>query len=143
MKLLAALGLILWLFPCDSHAQVSDALQACDAKAGSQPEVNKCAEDEFKRADEEMNRTYENLLARAAKNPVAVKKIKAAQAAWIVFREAHLEAIFPAENKPAAYGAVQPMCASLLRAELARDRMKVLESMIKPEEGDVCGGQRY
>lgn len=143
MKLLAALGVIFWLIPCISRAQVSDALQACNAKAVSQVEVNKCTEDEFKRADEEMNRAYENLLARAAKNAVAVKKIKAAQKAWLAFREAHLDAVFPAEDKTAAYGVMQPMCGSMLRAEMARDRTKVLETMANPEEGDVCGGQRY
>lgn len=143
MKLLAALGVIFWLLPCASRAQVSDALQACNGKAVSQVEINKCADDEFKRADEEMNRAYENLLAKAARNPVAVRKIKAAQKAWLAFREAHLDAMFPAEDKAAAYGVVQPMCASMLRAELARDRTKVLETMANPEEGDVCGGQRY
>jgi uncharacterized protein YecT (DUF1311 family) len=143
MKLLAALGFFFWLFPCPSRAQVSEALQACDAKAGSQVEVNRCAEEEAKRTDDAMNRAYEGLLAKAAKNLVAVRKIKAAQKAWLAFREAHLDAVFPAEDKQAAYGTVQPMCASLLRADLARDRIKVLESMANPEEGDVCCGQRY
>ncbi|MGE5569745.1 MAG: lysozyme inhibitor LprI family protein [Rhodospirillales bacterium] len=143
MRVLIAVGFLFGLFSGVARAQASLELQACDARARSQAELNKCAEEEVMRADEAMNRAYEALLAKAAKNPVAVKKIKAAQQAWLAFREAHLEAVFPAEDKQAAYGAVQPMCASLLRAELAWERAKVLESMANPEEGDVCSGQRY
>jgi uncharacterized protein YecT (DUF1311 family) len=143
MKLIAALGFLFCLFSYPSRAQVSEELQACEAKAGSQVEMNRCADDEARRADEAMNRAYESLLAKAAKHPVAAKKIKAAQTAWLAFRDAHLDAIFPAEDKQKAYGTIQPMCASLLRADLAQERTKVLEAMANPEEGDVCCGQRY
>lgn len=89
-------------------------------------------------ADNELNATYQQLLKRAAGNPRAVGKIKAAQRAWLIFRDAQIEAFYPADDKQKEYGTVFPMRADLLLADLTRQRTKMLKEMLNSVEGDVC-----
>jgi uncharacterized protein YecT (DUF1311 family) len=106
--------------------------------------MNKCADDDAKRVEKELNRTFEDLLQRAAKIPAALAKIRAAQAAWMAYRDAHIQAMFAADNKQAVYGTVYPMCAQMLRDRLALERMKELKAMMsRPDAGSVCSGDRY
>jgi uncharacterized protein YecT (DUF1311 family) len=48
----------------------------------------------------------------------AVAKIKAAERAWITYRDAYMDATYPAKDKQAEYGPIYPMEANLLRAKL-------------------------
>jgi uncharacterized protein YecT (DUF1311 family) len=115
-----------------------DVFFECDKTAKSQADLNKCAVSDDKQADDEMNRAYQELLRRAASDEVAVKKIEASQRAWIAFREAQIDALYPAENKM-EYGSAFTMCVNLLRADLTQQRIKMLKEMLKrPVEGDVC-----
>jgi uncharacterized protein YecT (DUF1311 family) len=112
----------------------------CDKTAKTQADLTECGGSDYKRADDELNRTYQQLLKKAAGDPVAVEKIKASQRAWVAFRDAQIAALYPAEDKQREYGTVFPMCADLALADLTRERTKMLERMLKPTEGDVCGG---
>lgn len=112
----------------------------CDKTAQTQADLNECGNNDYQSADDELNRTYQQLLKKAASDPIAVRKIQAAQRTWIAFRDAQLAALFPAEDKQRDYGTVFPMCASLALADLTRERTKMLKQMLNPVEGDVCGG---
>ena len=115
-----------------------DVFAECDKTAKTQSDLNVCAIHDDASADNEMNRTYKELLKRAASDPIAVQKIEAAQRAWITFREAQIAALYPAEDKM-EYGTVFPMCVNWLRADLTHQRTKMLKDMLKkPVEGDVC-----
>jgi uncharacterized protein YecT (DUF1311 family) len=113
-------------------------LADCDKTAQTQADLNECGSDDYKTADDELNATYQRLLKRAASDPLAIQKIKAAQRAWVAYRDAQIEALYPAENKQAEYGTVFPMCANLALADLTRQRAKILKQMLNPFEGDVC-----
>jgi uncharacterized protein YecT (DUF1311 family) len=107
--------------------------KSCMAVASSQLQMNKCADEEAKRADAELDRVYQNLLAHAAKNKEAVQKIMAAQRAWIAFRDAQIESVFPAQDKQAQYGSIYPLCALEMRADLTRQRTAMLNAMLNPK----------
>jgi uncharacterized protein YecT (DUF1311 family) len=92
----------------------------------------------LKSADDELNAAYHQLLRKAAGDAVALRKIEAAQRAWIIFRDAQIAAFYPAEDKQREYGSVSPMCADLLLADLTRERTKMLKEMLDSGEGDVC-----
>jgi uncharacterized protein YecT (DUF1311 family) len=61
----------------------------CDASA-TQSDLNQCAGDDFQKADARLNRIYANLV-KQMEGP-AVQKLKAAERAWIQYRDLHCEA---------------------------------------------------
>ena len=97
--------------------------------------MNACASEEAARVDAELNTVYRNLLSKAASQPEAVAKIKASERAWITFRDAYMDAMYPAKNKQAEYGSVYPMEADLLKAKLTRQQVAALEEMLKQYSG--------
>ncbi len=112
----------------------------CQKTARTQADLTECAGNDNKSADDELNRTYQELLKKAAGDPVAVPKIRAEQRAWVAFRDAHIAALYPAEDKQQDYGTVYLMCVSLVLRDLTRERTKMLKEMLNPVEGDVCAG---
>jgi uncharacterized protein YecT (DUF1311 family) len=55
----------------------------------TQQEMNRCAQDEYRKADAELNKVYQQTMAKLS--PEHKAKLKAAQLAWIQFRDAHCE----------------------------------------------------
>jgi len=118
MRFLAAaflLALTQLLGPAENSKQYLD----CSNSAETQAAMNACANQEFARADTELNHTYRALLAKAAKQPETVAKIKSAQKSWLAFRDAYVEAMFPAAGKQTEYGSLYP-CSSLCYAPNSR-----------------------
>ena len=118
--------------PCQS--QLSAQYRACGQKAQSQAEINSCANDEDARADSELNDVYRLLLSKADKEPGATAKVRAAERVWIQYRDAYLEAMFPAEDKLAYYGSKYPSDFNIVRATLTREQTKKLRELIKQYE---------
>jgi uncharacterized protein YecT (DUF1311 family) len=105
-----------------------------------QSELSACAGKGFKDDDAELNRVYQQVLANFAKDRVFIGKLKAAQRAWITFRDAQLEALYPEADK-SAYGSAYPMCYMNEKASLTRERTKQLRAWLDDQaEGDVCVG---
>ncbi len=128
-------GLALFL----SLAGAAHADDACEAK--TQAEANACEADKYKAADAEMNRVYKAALKRLEGDKKAIDKLKAAQRAWMAFRDAELAAHFPAGASIQEYGSVVPMCMSSHLADLTRARAQQLSYWAEGvEEGDVCAG---
>jgi uncharacterized protein YecT (DUF1311 family) len=97
----------------------------------------------YKKADAEMNSIYRKILNENRKDRLFVQKMRAAQRAWLMFRDAHLESIFPATDKRTAYGSVQPMCHCMELEKITDERAKDLKQWVDGvEEGDVCAGSR-
>ena len=127
------IGTVAWvaLVPCLLFAQDSPKYRACSEKAVAQPELNACASEEAKRVDAELNRVYRELLSKNSDDPAAVEKIKKAQRAWVAFRDAYVEAMFPAEDKLAEYGSMYPMEVDLILAGLTRRQVDALKDLIR------------
>jgi uncharacterized protein YecT (DUF1311 family) len=116
-------------FAC--FARDSAEHRACSDKANTQAEMTACAGAEAKRVDAKLNSTYRALLARVASQPEAVAKIKAAERAWVAYRDAYVEASYPAKNKAIEYGSIYPLDVALLRAKLTQRQVTALEDMLQ------------
>jgi uncharacterized protein YecT (DUF1311 family) len=93
--------------------------------------MNACAGQERKRADTELNSSYRALLAKTAKQPETAAKIRTAQESWLVYRDAYLEAMFPAADKQTEYGSIYPMQLALLGAKLTRQQTAALKALFR------------
>jgi uncharacterized protein YecT (DUF1311 family) len=116
-------------FPC--LAQKSEQYRACNDKAKAQAEMTACANEEAARADAELNGVYGKLLSKAASHPEALEKIKGAEKAWIAYRDAYIDAMYPAKNKLAEYGSSYPMEVDLLRAKLTEKQIAALRDLLQ------------
>ena len=116
-------------FAC--FAQDSAEYRACSDKANTQAEMNACAGAEAKRVDAKLNSTYLALLAKAESQPDAVAKIKVAEKAWVAYRDAYIEATYPAKDKATEYGSIYPLDVALLRAKLTQRQVSALEDMLQ------------
>jgi uncharacterized protein YecT (DUF1311 family) len=118
-------------FSC--FAQDSAEYRACSDKANTQAEMTACADAEAKRVDAKLNSTYRALLAKVESQPAAVAKIKAAERAWVTYRNAYIEATYPAKDKATAteYGSMYPLDVALLRAKLTQRQVTALEDMLQ------------
>ncbi|HWQ31452.1 MAG TPA: lysozyme inhibitor LprI family protein [Blastocatellia bacterium] len=111
--------------------------------AASRPQTdlmaNACRQ--YREADAEMNRVYQQILKAYGKDTLFIGKLKLAQRAWLRFRAAHLDALYPQSDKRSAYGSFNGDCQCLARAELTLKRTDELRRWLKgTEEGDVCAG---
>ena len=107
----------------------------------SQSEMNKEANNEYKKADIELNNVYQKILTEYKFNTVFIDRLKKTQRIWMSYRDAELEMKFPAENKQTVYGSVYPMCVSFFLKELTEERIEKLNVWINGiEEGNVCSG---
>jgi uncharacterized protein YecT (DUF1311 family) len=116
-------------FAC--FAQDSAEYRSCSDKANTQAEMTACASEEAARVDTKLNTKYRSLLARVASQPEAVAKIKAAERAWVVYRDAYIEATYPAKDKAIEYGSIYPLEVNLLRAKLTQRQVAALEDTLQ------------
>ena len=116
-------------------AQDFEQLDRCLDKATTQLAIHICADAEAKRVDAELNRIYQQLLSAARDEPGAVEKIRAVERVWIAYRDAYLDAMYPAKNKLAAYGSSFTTENLLLRAKLTQQQTNALREMLKRYSG--------
>ena len=87
-----------------------------------------------------MGVTYQKIIKRFSEgpdaNPAFIEKLRKAQRAWLAFRDAHVESIFPEGENFSA----RPMCVLILRNELTQARSAQLSQwVVGIEEGDLPG----
>ena len=127
------------LLPLAARAQQPQA--DCFEKAVTQLDSNECAAKEYQEADAELNRVYKAILEKYKKDPLFLGKLRAAQRAWLAYRDAEIEAKYPHAEEPRYYGSIFPMCDALFKAELTKDRVEKLRVWLDGgEEGDACSG---
>lgn len=105
--------------------------------AQTQKDLNAAAAASYRRSDSTLNAVYAQLLVKYRSDSVALRKLRAAERAWLVFRDAQVEASYPALAKE-QYGSVYPMCVAGLLEQLTKARIEQLEAALNPHEGDVC-----
>ena len=72
----------------------------------TQTEMNMMAAKDYLKADKALNATYKSVLKKHAKDVAFIKSIKAAQKAWIVFRDAEMLAKYPHKDEAMYYGSM-------------------------------------
>ena len=118
------------------------ALTLSAAPALAEPKaMDPGSEELFELQDQTLNSNYQRILRAYADDPVFIEKLKAAQRAWLKFRDAELEALFPHADKLGNYGSVYEQArrfwAGVLTEERSRQLVRWLEGV---EEGDVFAG---
>ena len=109
--------------------------------AQTQFEMSKKFNKEFAAADAELTRIYNRILKTYKDDKEFIEKLKVAQRLWIQFRDAHMDSLFPAEDKRLEYGSSFEMCFSAFLTKLTRERTEQLKQwIIGVEEGEVCSG---
>jgi len=91
-----------------------------------------------KQAESQMEAVFQGLVKEAGNHgPLVQAKLRSAQDAWKLFRDAEIGARYPLDE-PQAYGTVLSMCQCAYREQLARERIEQLQRAFKFVEGDVC-----
>ena len=108
----------------------------CWKTAMAQSEMNRCADLDARTADADLNHVYRELLAKLKGDDNATKKLRTAQRAWLAFRDAHLQELYPAEDKQAQYGSMFPMCYSQVASAMTKERTAQLRKML--DDRDPC-----
>jgi len=111
-----------------SIAQADDC-----ANATTQGEMNQCAAQEKKAADDELNNLYKQITARLKDNPEAKQLLVKAQRAWIGFRDA--ECNFSASGVKG--GSVYPLIYGNCITTLTKARVETFKTYLKCKEGDL------
>lgn len=96
----------------------------CD-DALTQRELNECSAEDYADADAELTRIYDSLMAEASGDEE--ERLRAAQRAWLPFRDAHCE------TKAALYegGSIQPLIRASCLANVTRERTEHLRGYIE------------
>jgi uncharacterized protein YecT (DUF1311 family) len=111
--------------------------------AQTQLELNEAARRSFDAADARLMNVYKQILGDYRTDAVFVRHLRAAQRAWLAFRDAHVKALFPNQNPGRAYGSVYPVCRFRVLTELTDARSEQLEAWTKGvDETDTCAGSR-
>lgn len=106
-------------------------LDQCMNVATTQAAMNLCAGEEVRRVDALLNSTYRQLLQAAKEDVLIQAKIMDAERAWIAYRSAYMEAMYPAKDKQANYGSIYPMNADLVLADLTRAHVQALKTLLR------------
>jgi uncharacterized protein YecT (DUF1311 family) len=115
-------------------AQTSE-LDRCMDAATTQAAMNRCAGEEANRVDAQLNLTYRQVLHAAKGDVLALAKIRNAERTWITYRNAYMEAMYPAKDKQANYGSMYPMNADLVLADLTRAHVQALKTLLRQYSG--------
>ena len=98
------------------------------ANAQTQLEMNMCWGNQYKVADAELNAAYREFAAKL--NAEETAQLKAAQLAWIKFRDANCEFVADAYKG----GTIRPMIAAMCLADVTSARTSELKAQMKERE---------
>ncbi|TQK03522.1 lysozyme inhibitor LprI family protein [Herbaspirillum sp. SJZ107] len=114
----------------------ADSSPVCGARS-NQVALNACADAELAKADKALDLAYRSVVTRMADDPLFLKNLGAAQAAWLAFRDAELKARFSCseESVQQCWGSMYPMLWSARKAELTKERTRQLRQILKDGPG--------
>jgi len=109
------------------------ALLYAVANAQTQADLNDDACGAYREADKKLDAIYQQLLEQHKDDADFTTRLRKAQRAWLAFRDAELEAIYPADNKREEYGSIYPMCSCLEQAALVNHHIEQLSGWLTAE----------
>jgi len=123
MKLLTT-GLMVLILLGVSNAGQKQKPKPCE-DAQSQAEMTICAGNEYKKADAQLNKTYQELAAMLEDEDKA--ELKTAETAWIKYRDAHCQ--FASDQYRG--GSIRPMIEAICLTDVTNNRTTELKNQIK------------
>lgn len=99
--------------------------------AQTQLVMNQCASAEYKKADNELNKIYKEIVKRASDEQA--RSLKIAQHKWIEYRDSDCEF----QTSKYREGSIYPMIHAYCMAKKTTDRIKEFKRMLNCEEGDM------
>lgn len=126
----------------DASIASSKEYQACMGTAETQRAMNACVSNELKRADAELNRVYGEALSSIKNDSIASEKMVKAESAWEAYRNAYIDAMYPAKDKQAHYGSAYTLEVDTLRANLSRKQIEALSCLRLGPSGLLTGAQQ-
>jgi len=93
--------------------------------AQSQAEMNMCWGNEYKKADAQLNKTYQELTAMLDDEDKA--ELKTAETAWLKYRDAHCQFV----SDQYRGGSIRPMIEAICLADVTGNRTTELKNQIK------------
>ncbi|MET0535285.1 MAG: lysozyme inhibitor LprI family protein [Steroidobacter sp.] len=112
-------------------AMAADSSPRCNP-AGTQAQMNTCATNELAEADRQLNATYQSLLKKYADDAAFIQKLRAAQRAWVAFRDAELDATYwcMEPNPAACWGSLLPQRYASYKSKLTSERTERLRRLL-------------
>ena len=126
MKPLLISGLLVLTFAAALLAQHQKKDPCADAQ--SQGEMNICWGKEYKAADAQLNKTYQQFMSKLDESEQM--QLKNAQLAWLKYRDTNCE--FVADQYKG--GSMRPMIAAICLADVTNARVNELKAQIKDRE---------
>ena len=127
MRLDVLLIVGLWL-ALSAPAEATDC-----AEAATQLDLDRCAAQDFAKADALLNGTYKRVMLRLKENLQIHQLLTAAQKAWLTFRDTECDFV----TSTSAGGIIHPMVVATCRARLTTDRAKMLQAYLDCPEGNL------
>lgn len=108
---------------------------------GNQMEMNQCAADDYAAADKKLNATWKKLMEKFKNDKTAIAKLKAAQKAWIAFRDAEVDAMFACDEGDVSvcWGSMYPMLFNGELQSMTETRTERLQKYIDQGLGESMG----
>jgi uncharacterized protein YecT (DUF1311 family) len=98
----------------------------------TQTEMNAQAAKDYKKADIELNKVYQQVLKKYGQNNLFLKEMKAAQQLWVQFRDAEFKRAFPHYNEGNTYyGSMFSLEKSTFMETMTVERTKTLKLILK------------
>ena len=119
---LAPIALLSCLAAAGARAQDID----CHAHGMTQMDINYCAGQAFEKQDRELNQVYGKLAK--SEDPAGLKKLQAAQRAWLQFRD--LECVFETTS---VGGSLAPYETATCKAEVTKERNVDLKRVLRDQ----------
>lgn len=119
----------------NTAVNASDTVK-CD-NPDTQLEINHCAGEAFSQADKQLNQTWKTLLDHFKADQNKINQLRVAQRAWLAFRDAEVEALFPCEdeNKRVCWGSMYPTHYNYAMEQLTQARIQTLKTHLDTGEG--------
>lgn len=97
--------------------------------AQTQSDVNFHALQEYKKADQQLNETYQQILTEKKTDSLFVRNLKKAQKSWVQLRDAQLALKFPPRKENNYYQSVQPMLQASFLTEFTLQRIDEIRAL--------------
>ena len=108
----------------------------------TQSELNHAAGDQYEQADDKLNDIYNQVLRAYKDEPEFIDKLIDAQLAWIAFRDAEMEALYPeGKTRPTKYGSVFPMVYAGEKGRLVWARTRQLSEWLEVPPAEKIAGE--